>query len=171
MTSQASSHSILRGSALRRLTPALLPLCCARRRQRARMSAVRSTYFLSERRTRQLLAIRAIHPQLFSVIPTCMTTHIARLIMKMRPTGTLDIPPSAWSDLARELGARFNAEICVHRYPKESAGDDRPERPPYYLLDVSILGDARSEVLAVIDYMEPAIDALIAKYTQVPSAR
>jgi hypothetical protein len=100
-----------------------------------------------------------------------MTTHIARLIMKTGRTGTLDIPPSAWRDLARELGARFNAEICIHRYPAESAGDDRPERPPYYLLDVSILGDARSEVLAMIDYMDPVIDALIAKYTQVPSAR
>ncbi|HET8774706.1 MAG TPA: hypothetical protein VFP80_12970 [Thermoanaerobaculia bacterium] len=97
---------------------------------------------------------------------------MTRLITKMRRDGTFDIPLPAWEHLARELNIRFyNAEICLHRYPAESAGADRQERPPYYLIDVSISGEVRSDVLPVMDFIDAALDALISKYSRSPGAR
>ena len=102
-----------------------------------------------------------------------MTTHIVCIVSKKTANGTLDIPPAAWTALARDLGARFNADVTVQNCPAETGTDGHEEREPVYTIDVSITGDARPDVSAVIEQMDPAIDELIAKYmhTNIPLAR
>ena len=104
-----------------------------------------------------------------------MTTHIVRMISKDEATNLLGIPRSSWADLGRELGTRFNAALTVLYvgHPDEDQEGDRADCITGIRVDVAVPGDARLDALAIIDYLGPAVDDLIERYTHtnIPQAR
>jgi hypothetical protein len=89
-----------------------------------------------------------------------MTTHIIRVITRNPNADRRTIPFAAWRKLADALRLVFEGNLTIREY------DDAGATPgsPRYAIDMELPGDARNEVLNVIDLTESIIDEVVTTY-------
>lgn len=96
-----------------------------------------------------------------------MNTTITRTIRAETEDGQLiDIPASAWADVAKVANEEFGAFVNIHVHPEVGAYHDGPLVPfPHFLIEATLdLG----QVSAFIERIDPIINDVVASHTQLP---
>ena len=113
-----------------------------------------------------------LHPRQAAVhhssnLSTHMNTTITRTIRAETEDGQLiDIPASAWADVAKVANEEFGAFVNIHVHPEVGAYHDGPLVPfPHFLIEATLdLG----QVSAFIERIDPIINDVVASHTQLP---
>ena len=123
------------------------------------LPSIASTYLLSERRLQQVQRANPASALRTLFTPLPMTTHIIRVITR-KSNDRRTIPLAAWLQLADALRLVFEGKLTIREY------DDADVTPgaPRYAIDMELPGDARNDVLNVIDLTESIIDEVVTTY-------
>jgi hypothetical protein len=94
-------------------------------------------------------------------------TEITVLISAIGEIDMPMIPLHEWNEMGRRLGTRFNADVTVYTRPA------KPPRATDYIFDIATDGDARNEVLGLVDYIAGVLAPVLARYrdTNLPPDR
>lgn len=92
-----------------------------------------------------------------------MSGILSRIVPRITPTGTLDIPPNDWLPVRTLLAEQFSATLHVHEHGA-GAYHGNPFVPiPHFLIEITL--DTESDVGRVIEAVDPMIEEIIDRNT------